>query len=118
MKANKALISIFGVILLSGILIFSISGENKAKVMREGTPMYFPAEVDFAGESAPLQINDVRERLDRELLINANLDATTVLIIRRANRVFPIIEPILQQYEVPNDFKYLAVIESALVNAT
>lgn len=118
MKANKALISVFGVILLSGILIFSISGENKAKVMREGTPMYFPAEVDFAGESAPLQINDVRERLDRELLINANLDATTVLIIRRANRVFPIIEPILQQYEVPNDFKYLAVIESALVNAT
>ncbi|WP_396156995.1 lytic transglycosylase domain-containing protein [Flavobacterium sp.] len=118
MKTNKALLSIFGVVLISGILIFSISGDNKAKVLREGTPMYFPTAVDLAGEPAPLQINDVRERLDRELLINANLDATTVLIIRRANRVFPVIEPILQQYGVPDDFKYLAVIESALVNAT
>jgi len=55
--------------------------------------------------------------LDRELLINANLDATTALIIKRANRVFPIIEPILAKYGVPDDFKYLAVIESGLVNA-
>lgn len=118
MKTNKALLSTLGVVLLSGILIFAITGDNKAKVMREGTPMYFPTAVDFAGESTPLQINDVRERLDRELLINANLDATTVLIIRRANRVFPIIEPILQQYGVPDDFKYLAVIESGLTNVT
>jgi len=118
MKTNKSLLTIIGVIFLSGILIFGISGDNKAKAMREGTPMYFPTAVNFAGEPAPLLINDVRERLDRELLINANLDATTVLIIRRANRVFPIIEPILQQYGVPDDFKYLAVIESALLNAT
>lgn len=118
MKTNKALLSILIVILVSGILVFAISGDNKEKLMREGTPMYFPTAVDFAGEAAPLQINDVRERLDRELLINANLDATTVLIIRRANRFFPIIEPILQQYGVPDDFKYLAVIESGLMNAT
>jgi hypothetical protein len=118
MKMNKALISILIVILISGILVFGIAGDNKAKVIREGTPMYFPTEVDFAGEPAPLQISDVRERLDRELLINANLDATTVLIIRRANRFFPIIEPILQENGVPDDFKYLAVIESGLMNAT
>ena len=118
MKTNKALLSTFVVILISGILIFGIAGDNKEKLLREGTPMYFPTAVDFAGEPAPLQISDVRERLDRELLINANLDATTVLIIRRANRAFPIIEPILQKYGVPDDFKYLAVIESGLVNAT
>jgi membrane-bound lytic murein transglycosylase D len=118
MKTPKVLISILIVILISGILVFGISGDNKAKVLREGTPMYFPATVDFAGESAPLQISDVRERLDRELLINANLDATTVLIIKRANRYFPIIEPILQQNGVPDDFKYLAVIESNLMNVT
>lgn len=118
MKSHKVLISILIVILVSGILVFGISGDNKAKVLREGTPLYFPATVDFAGEAAPLQISDVRERLDRELLVNANLDATTVLIIRRANRYFPIIEPILQQYGVPDDFKYLAVIESGLMNAT
>ncbi len=118
MKTNKALLSTLAVVLISGILVFGITGDNKEKLLREGTPMYFPTAVDFAGEPAPLQINDVKERLDRELLINANLDATTVLIIRRANRVFPIIEPILQQYGVPDDFKYLAVIESGLLNAT
>ena len=118
MKTNKALLSTLAVVLISGILVFGITGDNKEKLLREGTPMYFPTAVDFAGETAPLQINDVKERLDRELLINANLDATTVLIIRRANRVFPIIEPILQQYGVPDDFKYLAVIESGLLNAT
>jgi membrane-bound lytic murein transglycosylase D len=118
MKTNKALISTLIVILVSGILVFGISGDNKEKILREGTPMHFPTAVDFAGEAAPLHISDVRERLDRELLINANLDATTVLIIRRANRYFPIIEPILQQYGVPDDFKYLAVIESGLMNAT
>jgi hypothetical protein len=118
MKTNKALLSTFVVVLISGMMIFGIAGDNKDKLLREGTPMYFPTAVDFAGESAPLQISDVRERLDRELLINANLDATTVLIIRRANRAFPVIEPILQKYGVPDDFKYLAVIESGLVNAT
>lgn len=118
MKTNKALLSTFVVILISGMMIFGIAGDNKDKLLREGTPMYFPTSVEFAGEPAPLQISDVRERLDRELLINANLDATTVLIIRRANRAFPIIEPILQKYGVPDDFKYLAVIESGLINAT
>jgi hypothetical protein len=117
MKTNKTLLSIVTTLLLSGILVFGISGDNKDKLIHEGTAMYFPVEVDFAGEKAPLQITDVRERLDRELLINANLDATTALIIKRANRAFPIIEPILAKYGVPDDFKYLAVIESGLVNA-
>jgi membrane-bound lytic murein transglycosylase D len=117
MKTNKALLSTLAVVFVSGILVFGIAGDNKNKVLREGTAMYFPEAIDFAGESTPLQITDVKERLDRELLINANLDATTALIIKRANRAFPIIEPILQQYGVPDDFKYLAVIESGLINA-
>ena len=112
MKTNKALLSVVTIVMLSGILVFGISGDNKDKLIHEGTAMYFPEEVDFAGEKAPLQITDVRERLDRELLINANLDATTALIIKRANRAFPIIEPILAKYGVPDDFKYaLSVIK-------
>lgn len=118
MKTNKALLSTLVVILIAGILVFGVSGENKDKLLRVGTPMYFPTSVDFAGENTPLQITDVKERLDRELLINANLDATTALIIKRANRAFPVIEPILAKYGVPDDFKYLAVIESGLVNAS
>lgn len=118
MKTNKALLATLVVVLIAGVLVFGISGDNKDKVMRQGTPMYFPTAVDFAGENTPLQITDVKERLDRELLINANLDATTALIIKRANRAFPVIEPILAKYGVPDDFKYLAVIESGLINAT
>jgi hypothetical protein len=117
MKTNKILVSVLVIGVLSGVLVYGISGTQKEKLLHEGSAMYFPTEVDFAGEKAPLQISDVRERLDRELLINANLDATTALIIKRANRVFPIIEPILAKYGVPDDFKYLAVIESGLVNA-
>lgn len=117
MKTNKILVSVLAIGVLSGVLVYGISGTEKEKLLHEGSAMYFPTEVDFAGEKTPLQISDVRERLDRELLINANLDATTALIIKRANRVFPIIEPILAKYGVPDDFKYLAVIESGLVNA-
>jgi hypothetical protein len=105
------------VVFVSGAFVYSVSTENKNKVTKEGTSQFFPTSIDFAGEATPLQLADVRERLDRELLINANLDATTLLIIKRANRVFPIIEPILLKYGVPDDFKYLAVIESGLVNA-
>lgn len=105
------------IILGSGLLIYATSTESKNKITHEGTARFFPTSVDFAGEQTPLQISDVRERFDRELLVNANLDASTLLIIKRANRSFPIIEPILKKYNVPDDFKYLAVIESSLLNA-
>jgi membrane-bound lytic murein transglycosylase D len=106
---------IAAVVAMSGLFIHAVSDKNAtgAEVRKEN---YFPAEIDFAGEKAPLHIADVRERFDRELLVNANLHATTQLIIKRANRAFPVIEPILKKYGVPDDFKYLAVIESGLVN--
>lgn len=108
---------ISSIIIVSGISIFAISNENKNKITHEGTAYYFPTAVDFAGENAPLNIADVNERFERELLVNANLHASTILILKRANRAFPIIEPILKKNGVPDDFKYLAVIESALLNA-
>lgn len=103
-------------ILTSGGLIHGVSNTTVTET-NKGTARYFPAAVDFAGESAPLNIADVRERFDRELLVNANLDASTLLIIKRANKVFPVIEPILERNGIPDDFKFLAVIESGLVNA-
>ena len=108
---------IASIVLASGVLIYATSTETKNKITHEDSAQYFPVSTDFAGEQTPLQISDVRERLDRELLVNANLDATTLLVIKRANRAFPIIEPILKNYNVPDDFKYLAVIESNLLNA-
>ena len=108
---------IASLLIIGGVSIFAISNDNKNKVTHEGTPNYFPTSIDFASENTPLNISDVRERFERELLINANLDATTLLIIKRANRAFSVIEPILKQNNVPDDFKYLAVIESGLINA-
>ncbi|TPD73341.1 lytic transglycosylase domain-containing protein [Flavobacterium microcysteis] len=118
MKLMKKTGLIASVVLVSGILIHAVSDEkigDKAPVTKG---YFFPAEIDFAGEKTPLNIIDVKERLDRELLVNANLDASTLLIIKRANRFFPVIEPILKKNGVPDDFKYLAVAESALMNAT
>jgi len=117
MNLVKKTILISSVVVASGILVFGTSYEKKNEITHETTARYMPVSVDFAGEKAPLNISDVKERFERELLVNANLDATTLLIIKRANRAFPVIEPILAKYGVPDDFKYLAVIESGLVNA-
>jgi hypothetical protein len=77
-----------------------------------------PAQLDFAGEMVPLFENDVYERMDRELLVNTFWHSNSILMLKRAEKYFPIIEPILASYNVPDDFKYLAVIESGLINAT
>jgi len=112
-KVSLILVVIFG----SGLLIFATTDESKNKFINEGNADYFPLKADFSGEETPLKISDVKERFDRELLVNVNLHASTILAIKRANRAFPVIEPILKQYGVPDDFKYLAVIESGLTNA-
>jgi hypothetical protein len=117
MNSIKRTILVGSIVLASGILVHGVSTETKKEIFKEGTSRYFPSAVDFAGESTPLHIDDVKERFDRELLVNANLHASTLLIIKRANRAFPVIEPILKKYNIPDDFKYLAVIESGLVNA-
>ncbi len=76
-----------------------------------------PDEFEFAGERMPLENFDTRESLDRELLISAYRHSATITLIKRANRFFPVIEPILAEYGLPDDFKYLAVAESDLSNA-
>jgi len=76
------------------------------------------SSLHFCGEKPPMHIVDVYQRFDKELVINKNLHASTELIIKRSGRYFPIIEPILKEHEIPDDFKYLAVIESKLENAT
>lgn len=102
---KKNLITIF-LVIISMVFISSKTIES------------FPEKLDFAGEEVPLQIPDVKERLDRELVINEYMHGSTILIMKRANKFFPIIEPILQKNNVPDDFKYLCVIESSLMNAT
>lgn len=73
--------------------------------------------INLAGELVPLDNFDAKERLEREFLVNSYWHSSTVLYLKNANRYFPVIEPILAEYGVPDDFKYLAVAESALRNA-
>lgn len=72
----------------------------------------------FAGEDIPSDNFDTRERLDRELVINSYQHSVLLMDIKLANRYFPIIEPILVKYGIPEDFKYLCVAESNLRMAT
>lgn len=81
----------------------------------EGIPM--KSEYSFAGERFPIEEFDVRERLDRELMVNSYWHSSTLLNLKNAHRYFPVIEPILARHGVPDDFKYLAVAESSLRNA-
>ena len=75
-----------------------------------------PDSLEFAGEPAPMDVWDLRERYDREILVNTYWQSNTMMYFKRANRWFPVIEPILAAHGVPNDFKYLAIIESGFVN--
>ena len=75
-----------------------------------------PEDLNFAGEEIPVYSSDIWERIDRELLKNTYWQSNTMLYFKKANKYFPIIEPILKEYNIPDDFKYLAVIESGLDN--
>src|SRR5690606_34426651 len=75
-----------------------------------------PENMNFAGETVPVTDPDVYERMERELLVNTYWQSNGLLLIKRAHKYFPVIEPILKENGVQDDFKYLAVIESGLQN--
>jgi membrane-bound lytic murein transglycosylase D len=88
--------------------------DEQDRLMARSLPM--PQAMSFAGEPVPLHIPDVRERLDRELHINTYWQNNTIFLIKRAHRWLPQLEKILNENGIPDDFKYLAVIESGLLN--
>jgi membrane-bound lytic murein transglycosylase D len=101
----------------------TISDETVAEpeFQMESTPLPaisydLPKNVTFAGEPVPLALADVRERLDKELQINIYFHSNTIFLIKRANRWLPQMEKILRAHNIPDDFKYLPLIESNLMN--
>jgi hypothetical protein len=76
------------------------------------TPVALPDQLEFAGEKISLENFDVRESLDRELLVNSYFQSQTILYLKKSKRYFKIIEPILKKNNIPDDFKYLSVAES------
>lgn len=77
----------------------------------------FTDDITFAGERVPLEMFNIRERYERELLSTCYFHSNTMLLVKRSSRWFPVIEPILAKYGIPDDFKYLCVAESTLSNA-
>ena len=91
--------------------------EQKEVIVSYGVPeLIIPDTVLFAGERVPLEIPDVRERLDRELHVNTFWHSNTIFLLKRGNRWLPDIKKELEKSEIPSDLMYLAVIESDLQN--
>ena len=78
--------------------------------------IHIPKNLNFAGEKVPTMDFSVREAMEKELIINTYWQSQTLLLHKRANRWFPMIEPILKRNNIPEDFKYIALIESQLTN--
>ena len=104
---------------LFSVNVFSLESEENSieKLVEDNYPqkvksLDIPEEMVFAGSTISLTRYDMRERFDRELLSFCYMHSTTFLLIKRANLYFPIIEPILRENGIPDDFKYLALIES------
>lgn len=112
-----ALIVIVKLLSFTGVVIKP--GEEYAQKIEDNYRVFalpIPEGLNFAGEPVPVDNFEVRERFDRELLVNNYWQSQTLLFFKRAHRWFPVIEPILEQQGVPDDFKYLALIESGLMN--
>lgn len=129
MKNSIKLLGLIAVILVSSLFIFSTSKDENKQTLKldndKNTNEYYhikalkiPSGLNFAGELVPLEKSDIKERIDRELLVNTYWQSNGLLLLKRSNKYFPIIEPILEKNGIPNDFKYLAVIESGLQNVT
>lgn len=120
MKKNILFIFI-AILAVCGIVLLSLSNNDTEKVEQQRplvlsmtASVDIPDEMTFAGEKIVFDRYDFRERMDRELNSFTYFHSTTLLLFKRANRIFPIIEPILKQQGVPDDIKYIAVIESSL----
>lgn len=124
MNKYKKIFPIFGFIagiFFSALIFLSYKTENGKTAWEDFEQRVFAVKMKpqyhFAGEEIPLN-EDTRERLDRELNVNAYLHGSTILNLKLAKKFFPIIEPILAKNNIPDDFKYVAVAESGLTNAT
>ena len=98
---------------------YATKGVGEVRVTRQVfSPPPLPTTMTFAGEPVPLHLPDVSERLDRELLVNSYLHATTLLGLKRMQRYVPEIEATLKENGIPEDFIYLALAESLFGHVT
>ncbi|WP_405382600.1 lytic transglycosylase domain-containing protein [Maribacter sp. LLG6340-A2] len=132
MKIIKNILMLLGIVFVAGTLIFAVQSTSannpntivvaNDSVQKNVASEYkissidIPEDLNFAGELVPQADPEIMERVDREFLVNTYWQSNALLLMKRANKYFPIIEPILAKNGIPDDFKYLAVAESGLTN--
>lgn len=114
---------VVSVIIGTQLFLFFITDKqddyNYKKYFRDNYKIFsiaIPENLSFAGEAVPIHDFDFHDRIDRELTVNTYWQSNTTLFHKRAHRWFPVIEPILKKNGIPDDLKYLALIESGLTN--
>ena len=131
MRRVKNVLSAVAIVFVAGFFINSVSkttiapsDESVEKLVDTSYvnnynvyALALPEDLIFANERVPVESPDIKERIDREFLVNTYWQSNGFLMFKRANKYFPIIEKILAEENEPDDFKYLAVIESGLTNA-
>ncbi|MBQ4914822.1 lytic transglycosylase domain-containing protein [Maribacter sp. MMG018] len=132
MKILKNVLMFLGVLFVVGTLVFATKSGDLAitekkvvvidtiqKNVASGyriSAIDIPEDLNFAGELVPQEDPEIMERVDREFLVNTYWQSNALLLMKRAHKYFPVIEPILAKNGIPDDFKYLAVAESGLTN--
>lgn len=129
MKASQRILSLIS-ICITTILFYNAITKSESEVITNSDPktqthksykikaLQLPENLNLAGERVPIEINDVKERMERELLVNTYWQSNGILLLKRANKYFPILEPLLKKYGLPDDFKFLALAESAFIDET
>ncbi|MDC3344718.1 lytic transglycosylase domain-containing protein [Flavobacteriaceae bacterium] len=110
------LIFILSIIFFNAVNLSDKTLEKNTSSTYNIKALKIPNGLSFAGEKVPTELDDIKERMDRELLVNTYWQSNGLLLIKRAHKYFPLIEPLLKKYGIPDDFKYLVVAESGLEN--
>lgn len=123
MKNSLRILSLCTLVIITALLTNAISIQNSTDPKNTSDSykikaLKLPPDLNLAGERVPLEQVDIKERMDRELLVNTYWQSNGLLLIKRANKYFPILEPLLKKHGLPDDFKYLCVAESALIDET
>ena len=109
-------ITILSITFFNAVYISNVPSEKNTADTYTIKALKIPDELTFAGEKVPTELYDIKERMDRELLVNTYWQSNGLLLIKRSHKYFPIIERMLKKYGIPDDLKYLAVAESGLEN--
>ncbi|MFC2083471.1 lytic transglycosylase domain-containing protein [Bacteroidota bacterium] len=126
---NRLNIHLFSVVLgiiftLSALIIWNFTSANNGINILDDFPHnykiitpHIPNELFFCDERVPLENIDIKEKIEREFIVNTYWHSSTILHLKRSNRWFPVIEPILKKNGLPDDIKYISIVESNLENA-